>query len=63
MYGGDLISRALIRRNLESLVGWNILRIYTVEWFENSPKQLDLITEMLKDGNPSKDSIISFDAF
>ncbi len=63
MYGGDLISRALIRRNLESLTGWNILRIYTVEWFENSPKQLDLITELLKDGNSSQESIISFDAF
>ena len=54
MYGGDLISRALIRKNLIDNLGWNILRIYTVEWFENSPKQLDRITEMLKDGEDKK---------
>ncbi len=54
MYGGDLISRALVRKNLVENLGWKIIRIYTVEWFENSPKQLDLITEMLKDGEEKK---------
>lgn len=62
MYGGDLISRALIRKNLVENLGWKIIRIYTVEWFENSPKQLDLITEMLKGGEEKK-SINLFDGF
>ncbi len=61
MCGGDLISRCHIMNNLENNLLWKIIRIYTVEWFENSPKQLDLITKMLEDGNKS-DSIISFDA-
>lgn len=62
MFGGDTISRALIYKNLEKNLGWKILRIYTVEWFENSPKQLDIISELLREGEePVSDSLISFD--
>ncbi len=60
--GGDLISRALISTNLEKNLGWKIMRIYTVEWFENSPKQLDAISQILKD-EPKSDSFISLDRF
>ncbi len=62
LYGGDLISRASIVKNLEQNLGWKILRIYMIEWFENSPKQLDLITDMLKEGE-MQTPIISFDVF
>ncbi len=58
--GGDLISRALITRNLQKNLGWKIMRVYTVEWFENSPKQLDAITRMLTDDAHSIQGI-SFD--
>jgi len=61
MYGGDLISRALIRKTLENKLGWKIIRIYTVEWFENSPKQLDMISDMLKEDDEKK-TVISFDS-
>lgn len=61
MYGGDLISRTLIYKTLEKKLGWKIFRIYTVEWFENSPKQLDMISDMLKEDDEKK-NVISFDS-
>lgn len=44
----DFIGRDLMLRSLEDLGNWKLLRIYTVDWFENHSKQLDMITSALK---------------
>lgn len=43
----DFFGRELIIKGLEFFGGWKILRIFTVEWFENYSKQLDIISSVL----------------
>ncbi len=45
--GDGFYGRDLILNSLENLCNWKILRVYTVEWFENYTKQLDMITHAL----------------
>ncbi|MBE6700837.1 MAG: hypothetical protein E7582_02980 [Ruminococcaceae bacterium] len=44
---GNYFGRNLILNGLEKFGKWKIIRIYTVEWFENHTKQLDLISSAL----------------
>ena len=43
----DFFGRDLIINGLKHFGNWKILRIFTVDWFENHTKQLDIITTAL----------------
>ena len=45
----NYLGRNLILNNLEKIGNWKILRIHTIDWFENQNKQLDLISSVLND--------------
>ena len=47
----DFIGRESIINGLEKIGNWKLLRIYTVDWFENPAKQLDIVTSALKGDN------------
>lgn len=51
---GDFVGRDLMLRGLEEIGKWKLLRIYTVDWFENHSKQLDRITSALKEDSFKK---------
>lgn len=55
----DFFGRDLILSGLETLGKWKILRIYTVEWFENHTKQLDYISSALNGNDSESDFSIS----
>ncbi len=43
----NFFGRNLILSDLKNRANWKIHRIYTVEWFENQNKQLDIISQLL----------------
>lgn len=45
----DFFGRNLILHNLDRIGNWKILRIHTIDWFENQSNQLDLISSVLND--------------
>lgn len=55
----DFFGRDLILNGLETLGKWKILRIYTVEWFENHSKQLDYISSALNGNDFENDFSIA----
>ena len=55
----DYFSRNHIHENLTELGHWKLLRIYTIEWFENHLKQLDVLASLLNDDENSDQLQIS----
>ncbi len=55
----NFLVRNMIFNNLMRQGGWNLHRIYTVEWFENQSKQLDLIRNLLNGDESDNDLKIS----
>lgn len=45
----DFFGRNLTHENFEKLGKWKIHRVFTVEWFENPAKQLDMIASILNE--------------
>ncbi len=43
----DFLERNLVASGLRDFGKWKILRLFTVDWFENHAKQLDMITSAL----------------
>lgn len=40
--------REIVQNNVLKLLGWNILRVWTMDWWENKQKTLDLITAAIE---------------
>jgi len=51
--------RDLIQNGMSVFGNWNILRIFTVDWFENHTKQLDIITNALNGNSFESDLIVN----
>ncbi len=59
IHGNSFLNSDLILNGLENFGKWKIFRIYTVEWFENHTKQLDILSTFLNGDTSDSDFSIA----